>query len=95
MKTKDLVTQTAEITGELNCIVREVLETALLVIADELAEGGTIKLKGIGRLSTQRQAPAVFVDTRQGRTQEIKGPRLVHFAAAVQLLRDINLREVS
>lgn len=94
MKTKDLILQVADITGEPDSIVRDVIETALLVIADELSEGNAVKLKGLGRLSTRRQPSAVFVDTRQGTTQEIKGPRLVHFSAHRQLLQAINLREV-
>lgn len=95
MKTKTLILKTADVTGFADRYVRRVIEVALELIADELAENDAVKLKGLGRLSTRRMPSAVFVDTLQGTTQEIKGGRLVHFSADVKLLKEINMRELA
>lgn len=98
MRTQDLILRTADITGERDRVVRDVIETALLVVLDELSEGNDVKLRGVGTLKVRRRLPQLVV--KPGLTPgsqiecSVKGPRVVTFSAAKKAETEINLREV-
>mgnify|MGYP001185016375 CR=1 FL=1 len=98
MKTKQLIQDVARITGEPEGSVRDVIETALLVVLDELSEGNDVKLRGVGTLKVRRRLPQLVV--KPGLTPgsqiecSVKGPRVVTFSAAKKAEKAINLREV-
>lgn len=94
MNTNTLVTETTRITGIPIDFVRDAIETALLVLIDELSEGGEVKLRGVGTLSVRRRLPRLVVQPGSGLECSIKGPRVAKFSAAAKLEREINLREV-
>jgi nucleoid DNA-binding protein len=94
MKTGDLIRKTATITGIPKVFVRDAIETALLVIVDELAEDGEVKLRNIGKLTVRRRLPQLVVQPGTGIECSVKGPRVVKFSPTAKLGREINLREV-
>lgn len=94
MNTKDLIGKTAAITGIPKVFVRDAIETALLVIVDELAEDGDVKLRNIGTLKVRRRLPQLVVQPGTDIECSVKGPRVVKFSPSEKLGKEINLREV-
>lgn len=81
--------------GPCEGIARDAIRTALAVIVDELAEGGEVRLSGLGKLSVRRRLPSLQIMPGTGLEFSVKGPRVAKFSASKVLEHAINLREVS
>ncbi len=67
----DLVSRIAERTGHNSRIVKQMVETLLESIGEELAEGGRVTLKNFGTFSTARHRARKGRNPRSGEPIEI------------------------
>lgn len=92
MKTKQLIKEVSAITYLDRPEVNEAVRVAIAVIADALAEGETVRLKGLGRLAVKKRADCLVMKAGIPMECEIRGPRVLRFKGNRFLEQEINRR---
>jgi nucleoid DNA-binding protein len=92
MKLKDLIAIVATVTDSPDDQVREVLETALQVMADALSDHEPVRLPGLGRLEVRQVGiPRIVCLAPYSQKREI-APHAVRFRAVKRLRNEVNIR---
>ncbi len=90
MTKNELADQVAERTGLAASQARQVLETTIDVVTDELANGGEVALAGFGKFSVSQRAARQGRNPSTGETINIAASKAAKFSAASALKKRLN-----
>jgi DNA-binding protein HU-beta len=90
MTKNELAEQVARRNGLTATQARQVVETAIDVISDELAAGGEVALAGFGKFSVSRRAARQGRNPATGQTIQIAASQAPKFSAASALKKRLN-----
>jgi DNA-binding protein HU-beta len=90
MTKNDLAEQIARRNGLTASQARQVVETAIDVISDELAAGGEVALAGFGKFSVSHRAARQGRNPATGQTISIAASKAPKFSAASALKKRLN-----
>ena len=90
MTKNDLAEQIARRNGLTASQARQVVETAIDVISDELAAGGEVALAGFGKFSVSHRAARQGRNPATGQTISIAASNAPKFSAASALKERVN-----
>ena len=90
MTKNDLAEQIARRNGLTASQARQVVETAIDAISDELAAGGEVALAGFGKFSVSRRAARQGRNPATGQTIQIAASQAPKFSAASALKKRLN-----
>jgi DNA-binding protein HU-beta len=90
MTKNELADQVAERTGLAASQARQVLETTIDVVSDELAGGGEVALAGFGKFSVSQRAARQGRNPSTGETINIAASKAAKFSAASALKKRLN-----
>ena len=90
MTKNELAEQVASRTGLPASQARQVLETTLESISDELARGGEVALAGFGKFSVSHRAARQGRNPSTGATINIAASKAAKFSAASALKKRLN-----
>jgi DNA-binding protein HU-beta len=90
MTKSELAEKIAQQTGLSGSQARQVVETAIEVVSDELAAGGEVSLAGFGKFSVSRRAARQGRNPATGATITIAASRAAKFSAASALKKRLN-----
>ena len=90
MTKNELAEQVAEKNGLAASQARQVVETAIDVISNELAAGGEVALAGFGKFSVSSRAARQGRNPSTGETINIKASKAAKFSAASALKKQLN-----
>jgi DNA-binding protein HU-beta len=90
MTKNELAEQVASRTGLPASQARQVLETTLESISDELARGGEVALAGFGKFSVSHRAARQGRNPSTGATIQIAASKAAKFSAASALKKRLN-----
>jgi DNA-binding protein HU-beta len=90
MTKNELAEQVARRNGLTASQARQVVETAIDVISDELAAGGEVALAGFGKFSVSHRAARQGRNPATGQTISIAASKAPKFSAASALKKRLN-----
>jgi DNA-binding protein HU-beta len=90
MTKNELAEQVASRNGLTASQARQVVETAIDVISDELAAGGEVALAGFGKFSVSERAARQGRNPATGQTISIAASKAPKFSAASALKKRLN-----
>jgi DNA-binding protein HU-beta len=90
MTKNELAEQVARRNGLTASQARQVVETAIDVISDELAAGGEVALAGFGKFSVSQRAARQGRNPATGQTISIAASKAPKFSAASALKKRLN-----
>jgi DNA-binding protein HU-beta len=90
MTKNELADQVAERTGLAANQARQVVETTIDVVSDELAGGGEVALAGFGKFSVSQRAARQGRNPSTGETINIAASKAAKFSAASALKKRLN-----
>jgi len=90
MTKNDLAEQVARRNGLSTSQARQVLETTIDVVSDELAAGGEVSLAGFGKFSVSHRAARLGRNPSTGATINIAASNAPKFSAASALKKRLN-----
>ena len=90
MTKNELAEQIAGKTGLATSQARQVVETAIEIVSDELAKGGEVSLAGFGKFSVSHRAARQGRNPSTGETIQIAASKAAKFSAASQLKKQLN-----
>jgi len=90
MTKNELAEQIAERTGMAASQARQVVETTIEVVSDELAGGGEVSLAGFGKFSVSQRAARQGRNPSTGATINIAASKAAKFSAASALKKRLN-----
>jgi DNA-binding protein HU-beta len=90
MTKNELAEQVARRNGLTATQARQVVESAIDVISDELAAGGEVSLAGFGKFSVSRRAARQGRNPATGQTIQIAASTAPKFSAASALKKRLN-----
>lgn len=90
MTKSELAEQIAQRTGLSNSQARQVVDTTIDVVADELAAGGEVSLAGFGKFSVSKRAARQGRNPATGATISIAASKAAKFSAASALKKRLN-----
>jgi DNA-binding protein HU-beta len=90
MTKNELAEQVARRNGLSTSQARQVLETAIEVVSDELAAGGEVSLAGFGKFSVSHRAARLGRNPSTGATINISASKAPKFSAASALKKRLN-----
>ena len=90
MTKNELAEQVASRTGLPASQARQVLETTIESISDELARGGEVALAGFGKFSVSHRAARQGRNPSTGATIQIAASKAAKFSAASALKKRLN-----
>ncbi len=90
MTKNELAEQVAARTGLATSQARQVVETAIEVVSDELASGGEVALAGFGKFSVSHRAAREGRNPATGQTIHIAASKAAKFSAASALKKRLN-----
>ena len=90
MTKNELAEQVARRNGLSTSQARQVLETAIEVVSDELAAGGEVSLAGFGKFSVSHRAARQGRNPATGQTIQIAASRAAKFSSASALKKRLN-----
>ncbi|HLH14614.1 MAG TPA: HU family DNA-binding protein [Solirubrobacteraceae bacterium] len=90
MTKNELAEQIAERTGLAASQARQVVETTIEVVSDELASGGEVSLAGFGKFSVSQRAAREGRNPSTGETIKIAASKAAKFSAASALKKRLN-----
>jgi DNA-binding protein HU-beta len=90
MTKNELAEQVARRNGLTATQARQVVESAIDVISDELAAGGEVSLAGFGKFSVSRRAARQGRNPATGQTIQIAASKAPKFSAASALKKRLN-----
>jgi DNA-binding protein HU-beta len=90
MTKNELAEQVASRTGLPASQARQVLETTIESISDELARGGEVALAGFGKFSVSHRAARMGRNPSTGATIQIQASKAAKFSAASALKKRLN-----
>ena len=90
MTKNELAEQVARRNGLAASQARQVVETAIDVISDELAGGGEVALAGFGKFSVSQRAARLGRNPSTGATINIAASKAAKFSAASALKKRLN-----
>ena len=90
MTKNELAEQVAEKNGLAASQARQVVESAIDVISDELAAGGEVALAGFGKFSVSHRAARLGRNPSTGATINIAASKAAKFSAASALKKRLN-----
>ena len=90
MTKNELAEQVARRNGLSTSQARQVLETAIEVVSDELAAGGEVSLAGFGKFSVSHRAARQGRNPSTGATIQIAASNAAKFSAASALKKRLN-----
>jgi DNA-binding protein HU-beta len=90
MTKNELAEQVARRNGLSTSQARQVLETAIEVVSDELAAGGEVSLAGFGKFSVSHRAARLGRNPSTGATINIAASKAPKFSAASALKKRLN-----
>lgn len=92
MRTKDLIHAVAAVTELPRREVRETVLVALDIIADALADGEPMTLRGVGTLSVKPRGASLVMPSGNRLSCSLRGPRVVRFSPTPALEKELNVR---
>jgi DNA-binding protein HU-beta len=90
MTKNELADKVAERTGLAGSQARQVLESTIELISDELAAGGEVALAGFGKFSVSKRAARQGRNPSTGATIDIAASNAAKFSAASALKSRLN-----
>jgi DNA-binding protein HU-beta len=90
MTKNELAEQVAKRNGVAASQARQMMETAIEVVSDELAAGGEVALAGFGKFSVSHRAPRLGRNPSTGAPISIAASRAAKFSAASALKKRLN-----
>jgi len=90
MTKNELAEKVAERTGLAASQTRQVVETTIDVVSDELAAGGEVALAGFGKFSVSHRAARQGRNPSTGATINIAASKAAKFSAASALKKRLN-----
>ncbi|HMH48138.1 MAG TPA: HU family DNA-binding protein [Solirubrobacteraceae bacterium] len=90
MTKNELAEQVARRNGLAASQARQVVESAIDVISDELAAGGEVALAGFGKFSVSQRAARLGRNPSTGATINIAASKAAKFSAASALKKRLN-----
>jgi DNA-binding protein HU-beta len=90
MTKNELAEQVAKANGLAASQARQVVETTIDVISDELAAGGEVALAGFGKFSVSQRAARLGRNPSTGATISIAASKAAKFSAASALKKRLN-----
>ena len=90
MTKNELAERVAQRTGLSASQARQVVETTLETISDELASGGEVALAGFGKFSVSHRAARQGRNPSTGQTIHINASKAAKFSAASALKKRLN-----
>ncbi|HEY2141429.1 MAG TPA: HU family DNA-binding protein [Solirubrobacteraceae bacterium] len=90
MTKNELADRVAERTGLAASQARQVLETTIDLVSDELAGGGEVALAGFGKFSVSQRAARQGRNPSTGETINIAASKAAKFSAASALKKRLN-----
>ena len=90
MTKNELAERVAQRTGLSASQARQVVETSLETISDELASGGEVALAGFGKFSVSQRAARLGRNPSTGETINIAASKAAKFSAASALKKRLN-----
>ena len=90
MTKNELAEQVARRNGLAASQARQVVETTIDVISDELAAGGEVALAGFGKFSVSQRAARLGRNPSTGATINIAASKAAKFSAASALKKRLN-----
>lgn len=90
MTKNELAERVAQQTGLSASQARQVVETTLETISDELASGGEVSLAGFGKFSVSHRAARQGRNPSTGQTIQIAASKAAKFSSASALKKRLN-----
>ena len=90
MTKNELAEQVARRNGVAASQARQMLETAIEVVSDELAAGGEVALAGFGKFSVSHRAARTGRNPSTGATIQIAASKAPKFSSASALKKRLN-----
>jgi DNA-binding protein HU-beta len=90
MTKNELAEQVAQRNGLAASQARQVVETTIEVISNELSAGGEVALAGFGKFSVSQRAARQGRNPSTGETINIKASKAAKFSAASALKKQLN-----
>ena len=90
MTKNELAERVAQRTGLSASQARQVVETTLEAVSDELAAGGEVSLAGFGKFSVSQRAARQGRNPSTGATIQIAASKAAKFSAASALKKRLN-----
>ncbi|MGA2319506.1 MAG: HU family DNA-binding protein [Solirubrobacteraceae bacterium] len=90
MTKNELAEQVAERTGLPASQARELVDTTIELVSDELAAGGEVALAGFGKFSVSHRAAREGRNPSTGETIKIAASKAAKFSAASALKKRLN-----
>ena len=90
MTKNELAEQVAKRNGVAASQARQMLETAIEVVSDELAAGGEVALAGFGKFSVSHRAARQGRNPSTGATIQISASKAAKFSPASALKKRLN-----
>jgi DNA-binding protein HU-beta len=90
MTKSELAEKIAQRTGLSGSQARQVVDTAIEVVSDELAAGGEVALAGFGKFSVSSRAARQGRNPATGETIHIAASKAAKFSAASALKKRLN-----
>jgi DNA-binding protein HU-beta len=90
MTKNELAERVAQQTGLSASQARQVVETTLETISDELASGGEVSLAGFGKFSVSHRAARQGRNPSTGQTIQIQASKAAKFSSASALKKRLN-----
>jgi DNA-binding protein HU-beta len=90
MTKNELAEQVAKRNGVPASQARQMMETAIELVSDELAAGGEVSLAGFGKFSVSHRAARQGRNPSTGQTIHIAASRAAKFSAASALKKRLN-----
>ncbi|MHC4884411.1 MAG: HU family DNA-binding protein [Planctomycetota bacterium] len=76
---RELVKRIAKITGQKQDVTKEIIQTFLDQIIDELADGNRLEFREFGVFDIVHKKPRIARNPRTGATVSVPAKRMVHF----------------
>jgi integration host factor subunit beta len=95
MNRSDLIEEMASRFDQLSRVDIELaIDTLLGAMADALAQGSRIELRGFGSFSVNKQTPKIGRNPRTGQPVDIPAKRAIHFKPGKDLRVNVNNRSI-